>query len=148
MPGDPSKPESFLLAAVRSGLGRCCTWALVGQHLQSMPGALGRSCPFPAWSGAPLFSSWAWRPRPPTTQLHSICPAGRTLKINLDALRVFRMFMRSKMGTNAKTKKPPHAGNEKGFPLFPSWCFSSGRVTSNPSCPPWSAEACELPTDS
>ncbi|XP_063141308.1 vomeronasal secretory protein 2-like [Rattus norvegicus] len=34
---------------------------------------------------------------------------GRTLKADLDALRVFKMFMISKMGEKAKTKKPPHA---------------------------------------
>lgn len=123
----------------------------LGQQLQSVTGDLGRSC-LSSLEWAPLFSLWAWRPHPPNTQLHSICPAGRTLKADLDALRVFKMFMISKMGEKAKTKKPPHAGNEKGFPFFPSCCFSSVSVTaqrlSNSSSLPWSADACELPRDS
>lgn len=141
-PGVPGKPESFLLAVLRSGLGRCCTWPLMGQQLQSMPGALERSCLFPAWSGAPLFSMWAWRPCSPTTQLQPICSAGRTLKTNLDALRVFKMFMMSKMGEKAKSKKPPHAGNEKGFPLFPSCYFGSASDCTMPFYPLISFSVC------
>ncbi|XP_040601131.1 lipocalin-1-like [Mesocricetus auratus] len=34
---------------------------------------------------------------------------GRTLNTNVESLKIFKEFMRSKMGQTAKTKKPPHA---------------------------------------
>ncbi|XP_075840557.1 major allergen Can f 1-like [Microtus pennsylvanicus] len=34
---------------------------------------------------------------------------GRTLNPNIESLRIFKEFVRSKMGQTAKTKKPPHA---------------------------------------
>lgn len=98
-----------------------------GQQLQSMPGALGRSRLFPEWSVAPLFSLWTWSPWPPTTELHPICPAGRTLSPNPDAGRIFKEFVMGKMPQTGRVIIPPHAGRRE-FPPFPLSPLSSPRL--------------------
>ena len=80
-----------------------------------------------------------------------MCPAGHTLNPNIESLRIFKEFVRSKMGQTAKMKKPPHAGNEVALISIPSsQVLYGGDYTKHfqPSSPSWSIEACELPKDS
>lgn len=86
MPGVLSKPESFLQV-----------WALVGQQLQSLLHVSWRLCP-PSTQFQPIFFS-----------------AGRTLRPNPDAGRIFKEFVMSKMPRAGRIITPPHAGRRE-FP--------------------------------
>lgn len=70
---------------------------------------------------------WAWRPCSPTTQLQPICSAGRTLRFNPDAGRIFKEFVMSKMPQTGRIIIPPHTGREE-FPHLPLSPFSSLRL--------------------
>jgi hypothetical protein len=68
----------------------------------------------------------SWRLCPASTQLQPICSAGRTLRPNPDAERIFKESVMSIMPQTGRIITPPHAGRE-GFPR-PLSPFSSLRL--------------------
>lgn len=96
-----------------------------------------------------------------------MCPAGRTLEADLDAVRIFKEFVESQLPKTGKIITPPHVGKER-VPHVPSSPFASPGLCSDissvngdhmffshsslkfilPLVPLGSTEACELTQDS